>query len=223
MTDQERARWEGMFLDFLQGSDADVAHGIPHLRRVVHQSLALAAQEGACLDIVWAAAWLHDCVAVPKNSPDRSRASRLCARKASEFLETAGWDPRQIPFIAHAIEAHSFSAGIVPTTAEARVVQDADRLDALGAHGLARCIATGAAMGTGLVHPDDPWAADRPLDDISWSVDHFFAKLFLLPAQMKTEAGRREGHRRTALLEEFLRQLALEMGVAPPPLRPAGG
>jgi len=186
------------------------------VRRVVRSAMDLCASEGADPDVVFAAAWLHDCVAVPKDSPLRAQASRLCAAAASEYLERAGWPPDQIPSIAHAIEAHSFSAGIEPATAEARVVQDADRLDALGAHGLARCIATGASMGTDLIHPSDPWARERPLDDVRWSVDHFFAKLFKLPAMMRTESGRLEARRRVEFLRDFLRELARERGEKSP-------
>lgn len=218
MTPQEMRLWESRFLAFLarDGSLVDTAHDLGHVGRVVLSSTRLCQEEGANLSIVFAAAWLHDCVPVPKNSPGRSGASRLCAQAATKFLIEAGWDSNQIPSIAHAIEAHSFSAEIEPTTPEARVVQDADRLDALGAHGLARCIATGASMGTGLVHPTDPWARDRPLDDAQWSVDHFFAKLFKLPAMMRTQAGRAEAERRVEVLRVFLRELARERGEAAP-------
>lgn len=218
MTCSEMREWEGRFLAFLNqnGGFADSAHDLGHVGRVVLSAALMCPGEGAHPAVVFAASWLHDCVPVPKNSPDRSRASRLCAAAASEFLAEAGWDPGQIPAIAHAIEAHSFSAGIEPTTIEARVVQDADRLDALGAHGLARCIATGASMGTGLVHPTDPWARDRPLDDVRWSVDHFFAKLFKLPDLMKTRSGREEALRRVEILRAFVRELARERGESAP-------
>ncbi|HQF55246.1 MAG TPA: HD domain-containing protein [Fibrobacteria bacterium] len=218
MTESDRSRWEARFVAFLErdGAFGDAAHDLEHVRRVVRTAMSLAVPEGADPDIVFAAAWLHDCVAVPKDSPDRSKASRFAAAAASEFLAAAGWESRQIPFIHHAIEAHSFSAGIEPITPDARVVQDADRLDALGAHGLARCIATGASMGTGLVHPTDPWAVNRALDDVKWSVDHFFAKLFKLPAMMRTAAGRAEADRRSEVLKVFLRELARERGEPSP-------
>ena len=218
MTESDRSRWEARFVAFLErdGAFGDAAHDLEHVRRVVRTAMSLAVPEGADPDIVFAAAWLHDCVAVPKDSPDRSKASRFAAAAASEFLAAAGWESRQIPFIHHAIEAHSFSAGIEPITPDARVVQEADRLDALGAHGLARCIATGASMGTGLVHPTDPWAVNRALDDVKWSVDHFFAKLFKLPAMMRTAAGRAEADRRSEVLKVFLRELARERGEPSP-------
>ncbi|MEL6616801.1 MAG: HD domain-containing protein, partial [Bacteroidota bacterium] len=179
--------------------DGDAAHDVAHVRRVVTTAERLAAEEGADLGVVLPAAWLHDCVTVPKDSPDRSRASTLAAEAASAWLREQGVEPKCVRAIAHAIEAHSFSAGIAPLTPEARVVQDADRLDALGAIGIARCYATAGAMGSALVHPDDPVPAEplaRDLDDRRYATDHFFAKLFTLPATMQTDAGRREAERR---------------------------
>ena len=103
--------------------------------------------------VLTAAIILHDCVAVEKNSPDRSRASRLAAVRAREILAVAGWAPARIDQAAHAIEAHSFSAGIAPATLEARIVQDADRLDAIGAIGIARCFYVAGRMGRGFTIP----------------------------------------------------------------------
>ncbi len=117
-----------------------------------------------------------------------------------EFLQDAGYPPACLPDIRHAIEAHSFSAGIAPRTVEAKVVQDADRLDALGAIGLARCIAVGTALGRPLYEPEDPFCRARTPDDGGASVDHFYAKLLKLAGTMQTAAGRREAERRTAFL-----------------------
>nr|MCU0650475.1 HD domain-containing protein [Gemmatimonadaceae bacterium] len=121
----------------------DAAHDHCHVWRVVATAERLAAIEGARLDVVRPAAWLHDCVVVPKDAPHRARASRLAADEAVRLLAAWGFGALPLDEIAHAIAAHSFSAGIAPRTLEARVVQDADRLDALGAIGLARCLALG--------------------------------------------------------------------------------
>ena len=148
MVDTLRRDWEPRFRQFVADQPgADPGHGPVHLERVVATALRLAAEEGARADIVLPAAWLHDCVHVAKDSPDRARASGLAAEHAAGFLNGAGYPERLLADIRHAIEAHSYSAGIPPRTIEAKVVQDADRLDALGAIGVARCIAVGSALG----------------------------------------------------------------------------
>src|SRR5688572_3408481 len=118
----------------------DPAHDVMHIERVVANARHLAASEGARLEIVVPAAWLHDCVTLPKDSPQRAQASRLAAAEATRLLSEWGCEPDWLPMIAHAVEAHSFSARIEPKTIEAKVVQDADRLEALGAIGLARTL-----------------------------------------------------------------------------------
>jgi uncharacterized protein len=208
-----RSEWEPRFRQFIGAQQgADPGHGPAHLERVAATALKLAAEEGARVDVVLPAAWLHDCVHVAKDSPDRAQASRLAADRALRFLEEAGYPPASLPDIRHAIEAHSYSAAIAPRTVEARVVQDADRLDALGAIGLARCIAVGAALGRPLYEIEDPFCRSRAPDERGASVDHFYAKLLKLAATMQTEAGRREAGRRTAFLDGFLRQLETEIG-----------
>ena len=215
----DACEWEPRFVAFLcrDGKFGDAAHDLEHVRRVVRSALELALSEGAHPEVVFAAAWLHDCVAVPKDSPDRALASGMAAQAAAIFLAQAQWPSSQIDSIAHAIEAHSFTARIEPRSPEARVVQDADRLDALGAHGLARCLMLAGSWQASLVHPTDPWARDRVLDDTKFAVDHFFAKLLGLPATMRTESGRMEAERRAELLRNFLRELARERGIADPP------
>lgn len=207
-----RADWEPRILRFLAGQPGgDPGHGVVHLRRVVATAMRLAAEEGARADVVWPAAWLHDCVHVAKDSPDRRSASRLAAAAAVEFLGSSGWPGDGLPLIAHAIEAHSWSAGIAPQTPEACVVQDADRLDALGAIGVARCIAVGAALGRALYQADDPFCDGRAPDDGGASVDHFYSKLLKLAGTMRTAAGRREAERRTDYMRAFLAQLRTEI------------
>ena len=206
--------WETFFSEFMstQLATADGAHDMAHIRRVVATAKRLATHEGGEMAVVIPAAWLHDCVALPKNSPDRARASTLAAQTAEQFLAHIGYPTTHHEAIAHAIAAHSFSAGIPPRTIEAKVVQDADRLDALGAIGLARCLVTGAHMGTAVYHPTDPFGqTERPLDDKAYSVDHFYLKLLRLGEQMQTASGRAEAAHRTAFLRQFLDQLDWEL------------
>ena len=139
MTEEEMAVWELKFEQKLVDQDLgnDPAHDLAHFRRVVKTAKMLTAEEGATLEVVVPAAWLHDLVNVPKNDPKRSLASRLSATAATEFLRSSGYPPEHLERIHHAIEAHSFSAKIEAKTLEARIVQDADRLDGLGAVGIA--------------------------------------------------------------------------------------
>ncbi|PDW01577.1 HD domain-containing protein [Candidatus Viridilinea mediisalina] len=207
--------WEARFAAFIERSEmqADVAHDREHVRRVVANARRLADAEGADLAIVIPAAWLHDCVVLPKNSPQRPLASAMAATAASSFLALAGYPPFHIPAIAHAILAHSFSAAIAPLTLEARIVQDADRLDALGAVGLARCLMLGGQLGLPLYDPAEPFPHQRSPDDDRFTLDHLYTKLLGLAATMNTPTGRAEAERRTAFLDQFLQQLASELGV----------
>jgi uncharacterized protein len=196
----------------LSAQAGDVAHDLGHVRRVVVNARRLAAAEGARLDVVVPAAWLHDCVTVPKDSPQRAQASRLAAAQAVRWLREWGWPEEFLADIAHAVEAHSFSAGIPPRTPEAKVVQDADRLDAIGAAGLARCLMLGGALGRPLHAAEDPFCENRAPDDRTATVDHFYTKLLKLEGTMQTAGGRREARARTAYLENFLAELKREIG-----------
>lgn len=191
--------------------DVDVAHDIEHIRRVVANAKALARVEGARLDVVVPAAWLHDCVVVPKDSPERPRASALAAVEAARLLGRWGVRADRVADVAHAIEAHSFSAGIAPRTIEAGVLQDADRLDALGAVGIARCLMLGAELGRPFYVAVDPFCDRREPDDLASSLDHFYTKLLGLAATFVTTAGRAEAERRTVTLHRFLDDLRHEL------------
>jgi uncharacterized protein len=205
---------ESLCLPVLSQAGGDAAHDLEHVRRVVKNARGLAAIEGARWEIVEPAAWLHDCVAVPKDSPARTQASRLSAEQAVQWLRAWGWAETLLPEIAHAIEAHSFSAGVPPRTIEAKVVQDADRLEALGAVGLARCLMLGGAMGRPLYGSEDPFCERRPADDRISAVDHFHTKLLKIENLMQTESGRREARRRTEFLRQFLEELRREISPA---------
>lgn len=176
------------------------------------QAERLALAEGADLEVVVPAAWLHDCVTVPKHSPERSRASRMAADAAGRFLRESGYPAAKIPAIEHAIHAHSFSAGIEPETAEAQVVQDADRLDALGAVGIARTLMLGGSLGLPFYDASEPIPLTRHPDDRANTLDHFYVKLFRLASTMQTASGRLEADRRTRFMRDYVSELAREIG-----------
>jgi uncharacterized protein len=192
----------------------DGAHDTNHLHRVWRNAAELLQDhpEADAL-VVLAACYLHDIVNLPKNHPERHLASRQAAQQAVRELTGAGFPAALLPGVAHAIETHSFSAGLAPTTIEAKIVQDADRLDALGAVGLARMFYTAGRMGSGLAHPTDPAGVDRQLDDKAYSLDHIAVKLATLPGTMQTGAGRRLGEQRLAALTAFRDMFVAEWAV----------
>jgi len=213
MTTKTPLQWQAQFEQFvLQQMAFDPAHDIAHIKRVVTSGILLAQQEGADLAIVVPACWLHDCVNVAKDSPQRSQGSVLSAKRAIEYLTEIDYPSQYFFAIEHAISAHSFSANIETTTLEAAVVQDADRLDALGAVGLSRCLMLGGSWGSELYNAQDPFADNRALNDRQYSVDHFFAKLQGLVATMKTAAGLSEAQSRWQFMSQFLSQLGHEVG-----------
>jgi uncharacterized protein len=192
----------------LQG---DGAHDINHLHRVWASAQALMAKEaGADPLVVLAACYLHDLVNLPKNHPERSTASTQSAKAARTTLAALDFPPQKLDAVAHAIEAHSFSAAIAPRSLEARIVQDADRLDALGAVGLARLFYIAGQMGSALADGADPLATNRPLDDRAFALDHIVAKLSKLPAMMQTPAGRHLADQRLSRLTTFRTDFAHE-------------
>jgi len=204
---------QAMCLDYLSDvMAADPAHDISHVRRVVQNTIRLTGAENGNAEVTMPAAWLHDCVSVAKDSPLRKKASKLAAIEAVRFLESIDYPPGLSDQIYHAIEAHSFSANIETKTLEARIVQDADRLDAVGAIGITRCFLTGGSIGTPLYDPSDPFARNREADDRRYTLDHFHCKLMGLAETMKTEAGQAEAVKRTEYMLGFLDQLGEEIG-----------
>ena len=189
----------------------DGSHDLAHILRVFKNAMRINMSEAGDGEIIAAAALLHDCVAVEKNAPLRNQASRLAAEKAAGILEGLGWRQERISAVAHAVVAHSFSANVPPETLEAKILQDADRLDAIGAIGIARCFYIGGRMKSGLHDSADPRAQSRPLDDKAFAIDHFPVKLFKLADGFKTETGREMAALRNDRLHEFHRMFMEEV------------
>ncbi len=205
-------QYESSFLSFLiKDMHADAAHDINHLKRVVKVAIQLAIEAQAELAVVIPAAWLHDCVSLPKNHPDRAQASKMAGDKAIDFLASIQYPSVYLEDIHHAITAHSFSANILPRTLEAKIVQDADRLDALGAVGVARCMQVSGALNRPLYSSDDPFCETRSPDDAHYTIDHFYTKLFSISKTLNTAVAQEEGKKREAFMKAFLSQLREEI------------
>lgn len=187
----------------------DPGHDLHHCHRVAKLTFRLDPKLVPA-EIV-AAALLHDVVNLPKDHPDRSKASSMSADFAREVLPEFAFEKSSIERIARAIESHSYSAQKVPGSDLGRALQDADRLETLGHIGILRVFSTGSRMGAAYFDRHDPWAESRPLDDKRYSFDHFQTKLFRLPNTMCTEAGRAEAQRRVERMKRFLAELSEEL------------
>jgi uncharacterized protein len=188
-------------------------HDHHHCQRVRHLAERLASLENMGDPIVIScAALLHD-IPDPKVCTDPSSATL----ELTALLESNGVDADRIRHILEIIATLSFKGAGVDTpmsTIEGKLVQDADRLDALGAIGIARCFACGAVRGNALYDPDErPTVHDSEAAYRSHrgsSVSHFHEKLLLLKDRMQTAAGRELAARRHRFMADFLRQFLAE-------------
>lgn len=207
------ARYRAHVASLWAAGPADGAHDMGHLARVWSNAKAIALDEDQIdWPVLEAAVWFHDLVNLPKNSPDRHLASLRSADAAVAFLARDGFATDKLDAVAHAIAAHSFSAGIAAQSPEARILQDADRLEALGAVGIARMFLVSGQMGRAMVDMDDPMALHRAPDDTRFALDHLEVKLLRLPALMHTRMGRLMAEERAEWMMSFRSRLLREIG-----------
>ena len=164
-------------------------HQDDHVTRVKRLALYIAEREGGDADVLRVAADLHD---ICRNEPDHAKRG---AERAREILKSRGYNNDFIEKVCHCIESHSFSGNVTPETLEAKILSDADRLDAIGAIGVAR-----AFMFSG-----------KNSRDVKSTLMHFEEKLLRLRDLMHTKTGREIAERRHRFMEEFYRRLKDEM------------
>lgn len=196
--------------------DDDLSHDLAHVARVARWCRRLAPEFGVPLELALAAGFVHDLVNIPKEHPDRPLGSEQSALAGAAMLARAGFDSDEIAAVVEAVRTCSWSRGLAPTSPLGAILQDADRLDAIGAIGLARTFACAQAMHARtrdgqLVHPEDPAGAmDRSLDDKRFAADHLGKKLLKLAEGMHSPTARAEATRRHATLVAFLKALEAE-------------
>ncbi len=189
----------------------DPAHDFEHTIRVYKNAQKICKKEKANEKLVLSAALLHDIVSYPKSDKRSKTSSIKSATKSKQILEKLDFSKEEITIISDAIRDHSFSQNKIPKTLEGKILQDADRLDALGAIGIARVFATGGSLKRPFYNINDPFCKKRIPDDKTWTVDHFFQKLLKLESLMNTKSGKVEAKKRTKIIKEFLNQLKQEI------------
>ena len=189
----------------------DTAHDFDHVMRVYNNAQKIVKKENANPKLILSAALLHDIVSYSKSSKRSKFSSIDSAKKSKIILKKYGFTNDEIIVISDAIAEHSFSQNKIPQTLEGKILQDADRLDALGAIGIARVFATSGSLNRPFYNIDDPFCNKRNPDDDIWAVDHFFNKLLKLEFTMNTKSGKIEAKKRTKVLKVFLKQLKSEI------------
>ena len=201
---------------------AELAHDQHHVLRVYRWALKLAPEAGVDPDLAGATALVHDLDAIPKDSPERAQGGERSARLAATPLAAAGYASDEIAAVIEAVRTSSWSRGLVATSALGALLHDADRLDAIGALGIARVFACAQRMSTPerpgrFYDPADPLAeAARALDDRRQAVDHFAAKLLTLAAGMHLPSARAEATHRHATMLAYLDALRRELAAQIP-------
>ena len=189
----------------------DPAHDFEHVMRVYSNAEKLCRTEKVNKKLVLYSVLLHDIISFPKNDKRSKFASTKSANFAKKILKKYSFTKDEIHIIMNSIEDHSFSKNKKPKTMEGKIVQDADRLDALGSIGIARTFAVGGSEKRSFYDKQDPFCKKRKPNDKKWTLDHFYKKLLIIQNKMNTKSGKKEAKRRTKILQNFLNELEREI------------
>lgn len=185
-------------------------HGLEHVRRVHVNCLALAETEHVNLDVLRLAALLHD-VGISKEMKEGLDHAVSSAARARQIMHKHGVPVNIADAVCRAIASHRFGAGLKPETIEGRILQDADRLDAIGAIGVARAFAYGGARGAAIYDPAEKPGKYDPMK-ITSTLTHFHEKLLKIKDAMNTRRGKDMALERHRFMEVFLSKLREEIG-----------
>jgi len=189
----------------------DSAHDFDHIMRVFKNAQKICKKENAPEKLVLSAVLLHDIVSYPKSDKRSKLSSIKSAEKSKKILKKFNFTKEEIQIISDAIRDHSFSRNKIPTTLEGKILQDADRLDAIGAIGIARVFAVSGSEKRPFYNVKDPFCKNRMPNDEIWALDHFYRKLLKLEFLMNTKSGKIEAKKRTKILKDFLNELKKEI------------
>ena len=189
----------------------DSAHDFNHIMRVYKNAQKICKKEKVNPKLVLSAVLLHDIISYPKSDKHSKQSSIESAEASKKILKKYPFTRDEIQIISDAIRDHSFSQNKTPKTIEGKILQDADRLDAIGAIGIARVFAVAGSENRLFYNPEDPFCKERNPDDQKWTLDHFYKKLLLLESLMNTKSGKSEAKLRTAVLKKFLSELKKEL------------
>ncbi len=191
--------------------EAGGSHDFSHTQRVYNLAVKIAEQENADLDVIKAAALLHDVARLKEDNNEINCHAEEGARIAKEILSKTKFPKEKIEPVCNAIRVHRFSKGLKPETKEAEILQDADRLDAIGAITIARVFATGGKRGRQMYNPKIPPYETYGNNPDTTSINHFHEKILKLkPETFKTQTAKEIAGKRYQFVENFIEQFKKE-------------
>ncbi|WP_435155673.1 HD domain-containing protein [Haladaptatus sp. DFWS20] len=190
--------------------DVAPAHDWHHVQRVANLAETLVEEHEANETILFTAVWLHDIGRAREDRGEIDDHAEWGAEEARRILAEHDVTETEIEAIQHCIRAHRFSNDVEPETLEAKLLSDADNLDALGAVGIARNFCFSGELGQTLHDPNLPIDADNTTTGAT-AMNHFHKKILRLPESMYTDVGRRMANERQAFVEEFMERFEREV------------
>jgi uncharacterized protein len=183
----KRTDWKAQILEIAKEKLLDSTHSFDHANRVWQYCKKISEKEGGDEDILFAASFLHDIT----YSVDYKGHEKSGADEAEKILKQIGFPKKKIALTIACIRNHRLSKTISAVTIEEEIIQDADKLDAMGAWGIARCFL---------------WTGKNDLD-VSSAIGHFDDKLLKLKNLMQTEEGKRFAAKRHEYMMQFIEEL----------------
>ena len=188
-------------------------HGFDHTKRVYNLAIKISKGEEADLDVVKAAALLHDIARLSEEKKEISCHAEEGSARAARILEEMGFPKDKIPKVSYAIKTHRFSKGIIPETTEAAIIQDADRLEALGAIAVARVFSYGGKNDRPFHLPDILPKENYAGLEATSAINHFYEKILKIkPESFKTKKARKMAEARYKFVEKFVDRFIKEWG-----------
>ncbi|MEM2941675.1 MAG: HD domain-containing protein [Thermoproteota archaeon] len=186
-----------------------VHHSKFHVNRVYNLAVRIAREEGADLDVVKAAALLHDIARAMEDEGRVEDHAKEGARMARQILKEVGFPREKIEQVVYCIEAHRFRKGVTARSLEAKVLQDADRLDMMGAIGIARVFSRGGWGNTPIYDPSIP--PKENYDGKSFTaINHIYEKILKLKDTINTSTAKQIAEERHRFVEQFLERFLKE-------------
>ena len=189
----------------------DVSHDIRHVRRVLANAEFIGRGEKADLEVLVPAALFHDAIVSPKDSPKATMDTHNSAKIARKVLDKVGYEKEKINRICYAIETCSFSKGIMPKSLEAKILQDADGLESMGAISIMRTFASTGPLKRPFYDEKDAFAELREPDGSRYALDLFRTRLMKVRDTIHTKTAKKIAERRTKFLHEFIKELKDEL------------